>query len=171
MAKNNPTHLALVDERHREAVEKSFTDKQQREQEEEQCKLSRSEIKRRVKEIRVRLERFDNMIAGINFDIGHPDEPPSIRSRGSAMESNVLTERLIPLIRARFDRLERHLYDSYEFDLAENVLAEMKCMMADGAFAIGVLAGAIFTGADPRIIDRLERGLCHAISSRADAKD
>lgn len=41
----------------------------------------------------------------------------------------------------------------------------MKYILADTAFAIGVLAGAMFNGASEREIDRLERGLAYAIAA------
>jgi hypothetical protein len=42
---------------------------------------------------------------------------------------------------------------------------EMKYILADTAFAIGVLAGTMFTGASEREIDRLERGLVYSIAA------
>ena len=45
-------------------------------------------------------------------------------------------------------------------------LAELKWRTAETSFHIGVLAGAMFAGCPDREIDRLERGLIHAIVSR-----
>jgi hypothetical protein len=169
--KKKAAHLAVVDpERHR-ASEKRFKDEEQREPEDEKFKLTRAEIRLRVKEIRAHLEEFSTITAGLHFDIIQPEEPYSLQSREDNMESSALAERLIPLIERRYKCLQKHLYDTSEWDFAEGVLGPMKWALADASFAIGVLAGAIFTTADPQQIDRLERGLCHAIAARPDCKD
>ena len=169
--KKKTAHLAVVDpERHRASLKRD-KDQEQREREEEQLKLTRAEIRLRVKEIRAHLEEFSTITAGLHFDIIQPEEPYSLQSREDNMESSALAERLIPLIGRCYNCLQKHLYDTSEWDLVDGVLGPMKWALADTSFAIGVLAGAIFTSADPRQIDRLERGLCHAIAARPDCKD
>ena len=78
------------------------------------------------------------------------------------METSELAEHLNPFITGHYERVYELLPD----EIADGDLSPMKWALADTAFAIGVLAGAIFSGAKPRKIDRLERGLAHATASR-----
>ena len=133
--------------------------------EKEGWKLSEHELQLRVKEIRGYLEQFNEMINGLHFDIIQPD-PFSLRGRDNDMESGALAERLNPSIAGREKRLRDRLYELDEDVLADDYVGPLKWTLADTSFAIGVLAGAIFTGASAREIDKLERGLLHATLSR-----
>lgn len=128
--------------------------------------LTRAEIKARVGEIRRTLEGFNEMITALHFDITYED-PLSLSSCDRRRESSALAERLNPTIAGRAERIKDRLGNVFEHD----DVGEMKWAVADASFGIGVLAGAIFTGAPEKEIDRLERGLVYAAGARYDCKD
>jgi hypothetical protein len=72
-----------------------------------------------------------------------------------------LAEALDPAIIGHYDRLHKATADNLQDDLGA-----LRWKTAETSFQIGVLAGPIFSGASDREIDRLERGLIHAIVSR-----
>ncbi len=161
------THLAVVDPIRRRASEKRIIDAAERRKKEEwEHQLTADQVMIRVKEIRAGLEVYNTVLAALPFEMPAP-ERYSLRDLDET-ESSAMAERLIPLIEYRYNKLQKHLYDTGEWDLADNVLGPMKWTLADAAYSIGVLAGAIFTGAPEKEIDRLERGLVYSASLRPD---
>jgi hypothetical protein len=136
-------------------------EKERRENEENGWRISVAEIKLRVRAIRTELEKCSEMMAGLNFDFFGPVQW-SIDGRDDDLDTAALAEQLNPVINGRWKRVQSHLYETGEVSLADDDLGPMKWDLADAAFAIGVLAGAIFTEAPEREINRLERGLVHA---------
>lgn len=142
-------------------VQQQGEETKRRKQEEEGWRLTRAEVAARVREIRSHLEDVSDRLAGLHFDILNSDEPPSIDYVDEPMPCE-LAERLNPCLTGYYDRVYNRLPD----EGCRDDVGELKLSMAETAFAIGVLAGAIFHGASGREIDRLERGLVHATVSR-----
>ena len=115
----------------------------------------------RVREIRAQLEAFSARLAGVTFDIVSDEMPCSLDYGNNTTVKYVhyLAERLNPLLKLYHERI------SEGRDNGDDV-GSLRWEMADAAFAIGVLAGAIFTGSPERDVDRLEKGLVHATASR-----
>jgi hypothetical protein len=132
-----------------------------REQEEEQWKLTRDQVTARVREIRSYLTNAADSLSGTYFDIMTDDEPQSISCNDFPWPFE-LSERLNPSLIGYCNRVNDRLPDEDARDDFNNLRVDM----AQAAFAIGVLAGAVFHGASEREIDRLERGLIHATCSR-----
>ena len=133
----------------------------QREIEEKSWRLNRFEITARVRALRAELEEYRTRLEGMPFDAGTSGgvAPPSLGYDGH--EPDQLAEAVNPCIAGRYERLEKAIPADCQDDLSE-----LKWAMAETSFHNGVLAGAIFAGCPDREIDRLERGLIHAIASR-----
>lgn len=131
-------------------------------QQEEGWKLTPGEVAGRVREIRKYLEEWTDRLAGLQFDVLNRDCPQSIDYVDVARPYE-LAQRLCPSIASRFDRVYERLPD----EACRDDLSEIKEALAEVAFAIGVLAGSVFPGtASKQEIDRLERGLVWAVTSR-----
>lgn len=151
-------HLELVDGRYKKAWRKKA---KQQEREEQACKLTQAEVTTRIREIRSYLEDASNRIAGLHFDILNSDEPHSLDHDEFPYPAQ-LAERLNPTITGHYDRV----YDRLPNEDSKDDLDELKLSLAETAFAVGVLAGAMFHGASKLEVDKLERGLVHATTSR-----
>ena len=132
----------------------------QRDEEEESWRLTRSEITARVRALRAQLEAFRAQLEGMPFDVVTEDIPLSV-DYGDGSYPAELTEALDPAIQGHYDRLKKATTGALEDDLGA-----LRWKTAETSFQIGVLAGAMFSGASDREIDRLERGLIHATVSR-----
>ena len=95
------------------------------------------------------------------FDVVTSDMPLSV-DYGNRPCPSELTEALDPAIKGHYDRLHK----ATAHDLNQDDLGALKWKTAETSFQIGVLHGAMSTGASDREIDRLERGLIHATVSR-----
>ena len=72
-----------------------------------------------------------------------------------------LADAFDPCIKGRFEWIAESIPDW------QDEIVNLKMETAETAFQIGVMAGAMFAGCSEREIDRLERGLIHAIVSRS----
>lgn len=146
-------NLKLVEQQDEEA---------KRQQQEEAWKLTPGEVAGRVREIRKYLEEFSVRLAGLQFDVLNRDCPESIDCV-DVTRPYELAERLAPTIKGFYERVHDRLPD----EASRDDLSEMKFCLAEIAFAIGTLAGSVFPGTASRAeIDRLERGLVWAVTSR-----
>lgn len=135
---------------------------EEKRRQEETWKLTRDEVAGRVRETRKYLEEFADRLSGLQFDVLNRDCPASLDCVDPTHPYQ-LAERLCPSIAGRFDRVDEQLPDTE----CRDDLMELKMTLAEVAFAIGVFAGSLFSGlASQREIDRLERGLVWAITSR-----
>jgi len=162
MSKVKHSNLKIVDQQHEEAV---------CHKEEKDWRLTRVEITARVREIRCYLESFRDGLAGVPFDVVAPDPGNSIRDGLSigrdddTISTWGLAERLRPFITRDYESCHEELAKDPVYDRGA-VLWEMRRNLAEAAFAIGVLFGAMVHDASEQEIDRLERGLVHATVSR-----
>ena len=126
----------------------------ERNEREESWRLTRSQIAARVRGIRAELESIRAQLEGMPFNVATDDTSPA------ASWPIDLTEMLNPCVKGRLDWLYERISEKDELF---NLISET----AETAYQIGVLAGPMFSGASDREIDRLERGLIHAIVSRS----
>lgn len=122
--------------------------------------LTLDQVAGRVREVCRYLEEFSERLAALQFDVLNRDFPASLDCIES-VPPHELAERLCPEITSCFDRLRDRLEDG-----AEDDLMRLRESLAEIAFAVGVLAGSVFQGADPKEIDRLEKGLVKAVAAR-----
>jgi hypothetical protein len=122
-------------------------------EEEESWRLTRPEITARVRALRAELDSFRAQLEGMPFDVVTSDIPVSV-DYGDRPYPSELTEAFDPAIKGHYDRLEKATAHDLQDDLGA-----LRWETAETSFQIGVLAGAMFSGASDREIDRLERGL------------
>ena len=131
----------------------------QRDEEEDSWRLTRPEITARVRALRTELEAARARLEGMTFDVVTDDIPHSLDNYKRVCVTD-LVDGFDPCIPGHFKRVEAVLGEM------QDDLSNLKWQSAETAFHIGILAGAIFSGASDREIDRLERGLVHATVSR-----
>jgi hypothetical protein len=129
---------------------------------EESWKLTRTEIAGRAHALRLQLEVFRSQLEGLTFDIVNSQIPPSAETPSNRPDAIDLVDDFDSYIKGTADEMREKEHDE---------LFNLRMDTADTAFQIGILAGAIFSGASDREIDRLERGLIHATVSRGRCKD
>jgi hypothetical protein len=121
---------------------------------EDSWRLTRTEIAGRAHALRLHLETFRSRLEGVIFDITI-ECPPSIA--GDTPDVINLVDDFDSYIKGRAEQMRESEHDD-QFNLRMDT--------AETAFQIGVMWGAMATGASDREIDRLERGLIHATVSR-----
>jgi hypothetical protein len=164
MAQKKTSNLKIVQQQtEAEAEARREWDKafDNRREEEKSWRLTRPEITSRAHQVRVTLEMYRARLEGMPFDVVTGDIPRSV-DYVDAPEPYEIAEAFDPCIEGHYERLEK----ATAHDLLQNDLGDLKWKTAETAFQIGVLAGAMFSGASDREIDRLERGLIHATVSR-----
>ena len=129
---------------------------------EESWKLTRTEIAGRAHALRLQLEVFRSQLEGLTFDIVNSQIPPSAETPSNRPDAIDLVDDFDSYIKGTADEMRESEHDE---------IFNLRMDTADTAFQIGILAGAIFSGASDREIDRLERGLIHATVSRGRCKD
>ena len=133
---------------------------EQKEKREASWKLNRRQIAGLAREIRIELEAARDRLEGMTFEALSGDMPPVIDNIEPHPYACELVGKFNPSIRGRYNLLEGIA------GIDPDELLQFKTEACESAFQIGVLAGAIFSGASDREIDRLERGLIHATMAR-----
>jgi hypothetical protein len=137
------------------------TEDELRAHEEDSWRLTRSEITGRARALREELEAARARLDGMTFDVITDDIPHSLNNYEKRCVTE-LVDAFDPCIEGHFKRVEDLVGESCVHD----DLSNLKWQTAETAYQIGMLAGAMFSGASDREIDRLERGLIHATVSR-----
>jgi hypothetical protein len=96
-------------------------------------------------------------LEGLTFDIVTSQIPLSAENPSERPDVINLVHDFDSYIKGRAAQMREKEHDE---------LFNQRMETAETAFQIGVLAGAIFSGASDREIERLERGLIHATVSR-----
>jgi hypothetical protein len=125
-----------------------------RDEEEDSWRLTRPDITALVRALRAQLEDYRYQLEAMTFDIIAVDTPPSIE-RGQDAYPGQLAEAFNPSLKGHYKRLSEALPSDDR--LLHDDLSNLSLETAETSFHIGVLAGAVFTGASDREIDRLER--------------
>ena|SRR5687767_12649310 len=124
---------------------------------EESWKLTRTEIAARAHALRLQLEAFRSQLEGVTFDIVTSQIPQSTETSSEKPDVINLVDDFDSYIKGRAEQMRESEHDE-QFNLRMDT--------AETAFQIGVMWGAMATGASDREIDRLERGLIHATAAK-----
>ena len=132
------------------------------EAENEQWKLTKAEIAKRVKDIRRELEAAKARYEGALLDNYTDGIPRSLDIVDVNKEPYGAVDYLCPSLKGRLDRLQN---ETYEACLSDDV-GELYFWSTEIAFQIGMLAGAIYADCPKETVDRFERGLAFALAAR-----
>jgi len=147
-------------------VNKAETEPQHRtwadiEEEKKQWRITSREARSRVHDLRTELESYRDQIEAVPFDIASGDmNPPGCLDGAERQFALGLVENLNPVVDRLFqlcDSVAEKHGAREEMDFNQQ-LFELKMHAADTGFYIGVLAGAMFSGASKETVDRFERG-------------
>ena len=140
------------------------------EKEVEDTKLTRDEIRERVRTIRDELQATKQQYDAAVFDVVGIEMPRSLDRARNRRDPYLMVEDLNPLMDLYYRRCEAVLDDALESEFGN-----LKWVGQETAFQIGIFAGFIFSGASEAEIDRLEKALVLATAARhwelAKAKD
>lgn len=125
-------------------------------------RLSREEIKSRVRDVREKLELYREQIEALPFNICD-EQPMCLGSYGVEQREALhdLAADLHPL--AQFTYSEFCYCNEPIPSYIHDDLSPMLWDFSQTAYSVGVLAGAIFAGEEKKNIDRLERGLVFSL--------
>ena len=136
------------------------TDEQRaaREREEDSHKLTRAELESRVNEIRRELEAAKRRYDGALFDNYTDGMPPSLDVARENREPYGAVYYLAPIVEQTVNKLQ-------ENDEISDDLFGLYINSTQTAYAVGMLAGAIYADCPTAIIDRFERGMTAALAA------
>lgn len=129
--------------------------------ERETWRITRQEAAVRVRSLRTELQSYRDQIDAVPFDILADSIPRCLDHSKRKWAINVMEE-FNPLIKRLYDRCDEAGKNIEEMDFNAQ-LFDLKTEVAETAFSIGVLAGALFAGASSETVDRFERGLLYTI--------
>ena len=128
----------------------------------EEVKITRGELRQRVVLLRAELEAYRDQMEGTFFDITSGNTGPlESLDREDRKFIFELVQDLNPLIETL-----AMLIDEFSGNHVGDTVFTLKSEVAETAFRIGVLAGAIFATGDKSIIDKFTRGLGFSLESR-----
>jgi hypothetical protein len=135
---------------------------------EESWKISRLDLRKRVRTVRAELESCNRQMLGVPFDI-LSDETPACLGWNKRKYHVELIEEFDPIVHGMFEAIndfakQHGCHKTLDFQAK---LFELKSQCASTGFKLGVLAGALFSGVPEHLIDRFEKGLEVSMSTPA----
>ena len=127
-------------------------------------RITREEARARVHNLRMELENYRDQIDAVPFDILADSIPQSLDYSERRWAVDVM-ENFNPLIKGLFNRCDQEAkrYGAdREIDF-NGELFDLKLQLSETAFGVGILAGALFSGASPEAVERFERGLLYSV--------
>ena len=173
-AKKNTANLSVVNDPMREEWRaKRDANDETWDKAEKKLWITNREMRQRSKALRAELELYREQIEAIPFDIASGgDCPPYCLDTNTRRHVFQLVEDLNPIVEGLFhlinDFAEKH--GTHKYLDFESRLDTLKDEAATTGFQIGVLAGIIFSGQPKDTVDKFERGLAFAMSSRLPVK-
>jgi len=132
-----------------------------RKQEKESLLLTRAEIAKRVNEIRKELETAKQRYDGALFDNYTDGIPPSL----DIVDVNRAPFGAVYHLSPRLERMLKNLQDNADPMKQSDDVFELFFWGTHTAYALGMLAGAIYADLPQQTVDRWERGLVTALST------
>ena len=130
------------------------------EQEAQSWRITREQAKLRVNNLRLELENYRDQIDAVPFDILADAIPRSLDFSERRWATDVM-EKFNPLIKGLFHRCDQEA-ERCGASINDD-LFELKMQISETAFGIGLVAGALFSGASPEAVKRFERGLLYSV--------
>jgi hypothetical protein len=163
--KKKITKLSVVKQpTEKELDEAHDREREKWEQAEKGWRITAHQMRQRVLGLRDELERYREQLDAVPFGIpcGDASTPPSLDGGDRkytiylAMDINPLVDELFEYIDAYAKTHGPTIYRNIDF---QSKLFDLRDHSVEAGFKVGILAGAIFSGAPKEVVDRFERGL------------